>query len=178
MNRRVALLRGINVGGGNRLPMAELRATAESLGWTDVATYIQSGNLVFAAEGDELELAETLARALRDRHGLGVPVVVRAAADVERIAAAHPSADSGIDPKFLHVLVLDRAPDPSDVGAVDPDAHAPDTWTLDGREVYVTYPNGSGRSTLTIDVFERAWGVTATARNLNSMRKLVELSQG
>lgn len=178
MRRWVALLRGINVGGGNRLAMADLRATAESLGWTDVSTYIQSGNLVFAAEGAEAELSAALVGAVRERHALDVPVVVRPADDIARIAASHPSLDTGIEPKFLHVQLLDRAPDPAVVGAVDTTVFEPDTWVLDGREVYVTYPDGSGRSKLTIEVFERAWDVTATARNLNSMRKIAELAGG
>lgn len=175
MSRWVALLRGVNVGRSNRLPMAGLRTTAADLGWSDVATYIQSGNVVFTATGDETTFAACLSAAVRERHGLTVGVVVRPAAEVARIAEAHPALGGDIDPKFLQVMLLDREPTAADAGAVASDAFEPDTWALDGREVYATYPAGSGRSKLTIEVFERAWGVTATGRNVNTMRKLAAL---
>jgi uncharacterized protein (DUF1697 family) len=173
--RWIALLRGINVGGGNRLPMADLRVTMIELGFERVTTYIQSGNIVFdAADADEQRLAERLAAAIAERHGMSVPVVLRTAAEIGRIAVRHPEIGGGLDPKFLHVHFLDATP--QSVASLDPSAHAPDGWVVDGREVYVHYPNGSRRSRLTIDVFERAFGVTATARNLNTVRKLVELA--
>lgn len=193
--RWVALLRGINVGGSNPLAMVDLRATAASLGWSEAATYIQSGNLVFStslpASGSpepsgspgssidvsEAALAERLRAALSERHGLDVPVVVRTASEIARIAAAHPGCSGPIEPKLLHVMLLDSAPATERIGRVHADAYLPDTWTLDGREIYVAYPNGSGRSRLTVDVFERAWGVTATARNLNSMRRIAAMAQ-
>lgn len=175
--RWIALLRGINVGGGNRLPMADLRVTMAELGFERVTTYIQSGNIVFDADdADEQRLAERLAAAIADRHGTSVPVVLRTAAEIGRVAERHPAIGGGLDPKLLHVHFLDAAPSARSVASLDPRAHAPDGWVVDGREVYVHYPNGSGRSKLTIDVFERAFGVTATARNLNTVRKLVELA--
>ena len=174
--RWVALLRGVNVGGSNRLPMAALRETVASLGFDDVATHIQSGNVVFSAAGTERSLADALRAAVAERHDLAVPVVVRSAEELARIAAGHPDADGELDPKLLHVQFLDRAPDPEAAAAIDPIPFEPDRWALHGREIYVCYPNGSARSKLTIDVFERALGVTATARNLNTVRKLAELS--
>jgi uncharacterized protein (DUF1697 family) len=175
--RWIALLRGVNVGGGNRLSMAALRATLGELGLERVGTYIQSGNVVFdAAEPDAAHLAALIRTALIERHELDAPVVLRAAADFARIATRHPDADGGIAPKFLHVCFLDRVPDPATRAALDPSAFEPDGWTLDGSEVYLRYPNGSGRSKLTLDVLERAYGVTATSRNLNTVRKLVELA--
>ena len=176
--RWVALLRGINVGGANRLPMADLRETMQVLGFENVATYIQSGNAVFdAPESDtsgEMALAARLHEAIAERHGVDVPVVLRSSDELLRIVTVHPAAESGIDPKLLHVLFLDR--EPSDTGkTIDPQRYEPDHWTITGREVYVTYPNGSARSKLTIDVFERALGVAATARNLNTVRKLAAM---
>ena len=110
----IALLRGINVGRTNRLPMADLRSTIEALGCRDVATYIQSGNVVFEAspldELDEPTLASLIGRSVGERHGLDVPIVLRTAAEIARIAGAHPDATSGIDPKLLHVMFLDHPP--------------------------------------------------------------------
>ena len=176
----IALLRGINVGRTNRLPMADLRSTIEALGCRDVATYIQSGNVVFEAfdELDEPTLASLIGRSVGDRHGLDVPIVLRTAAEIARIASAHPDATSGIDPKLLHVMFLDHSPLSDVREAIDPARYEPDGWTVDGRHIYVRYPNGSARSKLTIDVFEKAFGVTATARNLNTVRQLAEIAGG
>lgn len=176
MTTWIALLRGINVGGAHRLAMADLRATVGGLGWSDVATYIQSGNVVFDADEDEATVAGRLCDALVVEHGLDVPVVVRSADEVAWAADSHPDAASGLDPKFLHVAFLDRRPPADRVAELAADAFAPDRWALDGRELSLTYPEGSARSTMTIDRFERPWGVTATARNLNTVRRLVALA--
>lgn len=176
MSTFVALLRGINVGGHNRLPMADLRDTASALGWSDVATYIQSGNLIFDSDDDDVARhASRLAAALKSDRGLSVPVLVRPAGHVRAAAERHPKAESGIDPKFLHVVFLSEAPGAAAFDGVDAERFAPDGWALDGSEIYTYYPQGSARSKLTIDVFEKAAGVTGTARNLSSLRRLVDL---
>ncbi len=176
-SRWVVLLRGINVGGANRLAMAELRATLAAEGMTELQTYVQSGNVVFAHPcNDADEIAALVAAAIERRHRLTVPVVVRTGAEMGRIAAMHP--DHGvIEAKYLHVVFFDRTPDES-TPPLDADRFAPDRFRIDGREAYVTYPSGSGRSKLTIGVFERAFGVTATARNMNSVRQLALMSGG
>jgi uncharacterized protein (DUF1697 family) len=173
MTAWVALLRGVNVGGGNRLPMADFRASVESLGYTEVATYIQSGNVVFRSDEPEATIVERLRGVLDDRHGLAVPVVVRSGDELVGVVDRHPFAGDGLDPKLLHVAFLDRAPEPPD----DPQEGRwlPDRWALDGRELYLAYPDGSARSTMTIEQFERPWGVTATARNLNTVAKIAEM---
>ncbi len=176
MTRWVALLRGVNVGGGNRLPMAELRETLTSLGHTNVQSYIQSGNVVFeSASTDEQMVSEAITNAIAERHALKVPVVVRTHNQLVTIARRHPDADGAVEPKFLQIQFLSAVPDTLMPAALDPNAYLPDRWSIDGREIYLTYPNGSGRSRLTIEVFERAFGVTATARNLNTVRVLAEM---
>jgi uncharacterized protein (DUF1697 family) len=170
----VALLRGVNVGGGNRLPMADLRSSVESLGYDGVATYIQSGNVVFRSGHDEPGIVDALRTVLAERHGLSVPVVVRAAGELAGAAGRHPFDDGSIEPKHLHVAFLDRRPDLA--AGPDPDDWLPDVWAVDGRELFLAFPNGSARSTMTIQRFERLWGVTATARNLNTVARLVEMT--
>lgn len=174
MTTWVALLRGVNVGGGNRLAMADLRQSVRSLGYTDVATHIQSGNVVFAADDDEPTIVGRLRRVLDADHGLAVPVVVRQGRNLVGVAGRHPFVRDGIDPKFLHVAFLDRQPADSRGPAAD--RWLPDRWALDGRELFLAYPHGSARSKMTIDQFERAWGVAATARNLNTVAKLADLA--
>lgn len=180
MMRWVALLRGINVGRSNRLSMAELRATMQSLGFENVTTYIQSGNIVFDAAGttnaDSVSIAAQISAAINDRHQLAVSTALRTATQIDRVARSHPDIDSELDPKLLHVFFLDRVPPPDAVGSLDRSRFEPDVWTAHGSEIYVRYPNGAARSKLTIDVFERAFGATATARNLNTVRKLAALS--
>lgn len=172
--RWVALLRGVNVGGANRLAMADLRATMAESGASDVATHVQSGNVVFDHPVDDASaMASLISAAVRDHHGLDVRVVVRTGDELRRVATHHPD-DGTIDAKFLHVVFFDRLPDAAPT--IDVDRFAPDRFVIDGREAFVTYPNGSGRSKLTIDVFERAFGVSATARNMNSVRKIAALT--
>ncbi len=174
----MALLRGINVGGANRIAMAELRATVIDEGAADVETYLQSGNVVFAHPStDAGELAATIGAAVQRRHGLTVPVVMRTGTEMGRVAVTHPD-DGVIEPKCLHVVFFDRTPSDESATTLDADRYAPDRFHIDGREAYVTYPDGSARSKLTLDVFEKAFGVTATARNMNSVRQLARLAGG
>lgn len=173
MTAWVALVRGVNVG-GVRLSMPAFRESIESLGYGDVGTYVQSGNAVFTAEDDEPMIVERIEAVLRERHELAVPVVARCGAEMAGMADRHPFSSAGLDPKLLHVAFLDREPNPT--GEPTLDRWLPDRWALDGRELFLAYPNGSGRSKMTIDRFERPWGVTATARNLNTVAKLAALA--
>jgi uncharacterized protein (DUF1697 family) len=176
--RWAALLRGINVGGHNRLPMADLRVALTAAGLTDVRTYIQSGNVVFDAEPegawDETSLASLISTAITASSGLNVPVVIRPVDQLARIAGEHPDAGGPVPEKWLHVFLLDG---PAAGGSVpEAERYHPDRIVLGEREVYVTYADGSGRSKLTIDVVERAFGVTATARNVTTIGRLVALA--
>jgi len=176
VRRWVALLRGVNVGGGNKIAMPALKASCSDAGLERVVTYIQSGNVVFDAAGDEASVCTALRTILLEQHGLKVPIVVRSAKELAGVPDKHPGLAEGIDPKFLHVHFLDRKVTPAQITTVDPAPFGSDTFAVDGRHIYVTYPNGSGRSKLTIEVFERAFGVTATGRNLNTVRALISLA--
>jgi uncharacterized protein (DUF1697 family) len=176
VTRWIALLRGVNVGGGNKLAMPALRVSCEGCGFERVSTYIQSGNLVFDTHGDEASVTAALRKTLTEVHGLKVPVVVRTAREMDRLADSHPGLEAGVDPKYLHIVFLDKKVKKVDAKRVDRSRFEPDTFDVDGREIYVTYPKGSGRSKLTIEVFERALGVTATARNVNTVRALIKLA--
>ena len=177
VTRWIALLRGVNVGGGNKIAMPALRASCEAVGFGRVATYIQSGNLVFDGAGDEASVTAALRKVLADEHALEVPVVVRTAKEMDRLADSHPGLAARIDPKYLHIVFLDKRVEQTDAGRIDGARFDPDTFEVDGREIFVTYPAGSGRSKLTIDVFEKAFGATATARNVNTVHKLIELAR-
>ncbi len=176
--RHVALLRGINVGGRNVLPMADLRSALGSSGLLDVRTYIQSGNVVFRTDDEpieEVDIADSIRSVISDTFDLDVPVIVRPLDDLERVAGAHPDDGGEVPPKWLHVFLLDRSADPAD--APETAGFGADRWVVDGREIYATYPSGSGRSKLTVDVIERSFGVVATARNLTTLAATVDLGR-
>lgn len=173
MRPRVALLRGINVGGARKLPMADLRALCEGLGWREVRTFIQSGNVLFRAEGDDPALAAALEGAIARRFGYpDVPVVLRDREGLAAALASVPFDRAATDPKLLHVVFLDREPDPAAVAALDPDRSPGDAYVVFGRDVHVRYGAGAGRSKLTLDWLEARLGARGTARNLRTVEAL------
>jgi len=177
-NTFVALLRGVNVGGKALVPMADLRAVLSALGLEDVRTYIQSGNVVFSTSGDdEALLGSRIERAIAGAFDVAPAVLLRRPAELDRIAWSNPYLGAGTDTSRLHVVFLDRRPEPSAAAELDPTRSPPDSLTLDGREIYLHLPGGAGRSKLTLDYFERVLGVRATQRNWNTLLKLLELSQ-
>ena len=168
----VALLRGINVGGKHKVPMAELRELCESLGCRDVRTYIQSGNLVFAAnKADAGKLPERLAASIEEQFGFAVPVVLRSKAQWQRVAAAHPFIERAVEDRFLHVAFLSAKPKAADVRKLDPERSPPDEFVVDGSTIY-SYLELGARSKLTIDYYERVLSVTATARNWRTVQTI------
>ena len=174
--RWVALLRGVNVAGHHRIAMADLRQAMTDAGATDVATYIQSGNLVFDAGTDDPEAAVTIVGdAVEAAAGFRVPAVVRTVPELSRIADAHPDRDGAVPAKWLHVVLLDRVADPTQ--APDPERFRPDRLVVAGAELYLTYPEGVGRSKLTVALLERAFDVVGTGRNLTTLRRLVDIGR-
>ncbi len=176
MTTFVALLRGVNVGGKAKLPMAELKPALSSLGLEDVVTYIQSGNVVFRSADGEKQIAAGIERRIADFFGLDVSVLIRTRAELGQIAGANPYTAEEVDPKRLHVVFLDAAPAATAVSQLDPDRSPPDEFSVRGREIYLRLPNGGARSKLTIDYFESRLDVRATARNWNTLQKLLELA--
>jgi uncharacterized protein (DUF1697 family) len=168
--RRAALfLRGINVGGRHKVPMADLRAVLDDLGLGPSSTHLQSGNAVIVGRaGPKIE--ETVAEALAAEFEFEVPVVSRSAADLQSVVERNPfPGPAADDPKLVQVLFLREKPAIERVGAVDPDRWTTEDWQVDGRELYVHFREGSGRSKLTVDDVERQIGVAATARNWNTV---------
>ncbi|GDX81339.1 hypothetical protein LBMAG42_31500 [Deltaproteobacteria bacterium] len=172
----VALLRGINVGGKHLLPMADLRAVCEGLGWSRVVTHIQSGNVVFYAHGAEADLASSLAHALETRLGFRVPVIVRPGASLTGTLAANPFAIAGEDASLCFVALLSSAPSPERVEKLDPTRSPPDRFIVVGSDVFLHLPNGAARTKLTVDWLERQLGGVATIRNLRTLAALADLA--
>ncbi len=173
--RRIALLRGINVGGKRIVPMKALAGVLEKAGGRDVVTYIQSGNVVFTATRQKPD-AESISRAIEAAFGFAVPVVVRTHAELVRCRDASPFAKRSQDPKHLHVSFLSAAPPPERIAALDPARSPGDELRVIGAELHLHLPNGVGKSKLTSDYLDRTLGVTGTFRNWATLAALIELS--
>jgi uncharacterized protein (DUF1697 family) len=163
----VALLRAINVGGTGALPMIELRSICAQLGYGNPLTYIQSGNVVFDSAESEAEVRDRLQAALGVRAGRPVDVVVRSAAELERIARANPFPEAD-GAKVAVVLGQHLVPEDLDIAAP-----GGERVVIGARELYVHYPDGLGRSKLK---FPESLGVVTT-RNMNTVAKLVALAR-
>ena len=171
--RYVGLLRAVNVG-KRKVPMARLREVCEGLGHTEVETLLQSGNVVFTARKAD---PAALERALQAEFGFAVPVVVRTGAQLQQVIDGNPfSKEAKADGKAVHVAFASGPVKANLLGDVDRDRIAPDDFAAGKDVVYLHYPNGSGRSKMTIQVFEKPLGVDLTARNWNTVLKLRELA--
>jgi uncharacterized protein (DUF1697 family) len=163
----VALLRAVNVGGTGALPMAELTAVCEGLGFTDVKTYIQSGNVVFRSGETEAHVRKHLEDALAEKMGGSLGVLVRNAKEMAAIAAVSAFPDA--KPNFLLVYFLAEAPAKNALDALV--ALDGEEVSIAGREIHIHYPNGSGRSKLKLPALK-----PGTSRNLNTVRKLATMA--
>lgn len=165
MHTYAALLRAVNVGGTGKLPMPELRALCERLGFAHVRTYVASGNVVFQSALSELEVKAALERALEVYAGKPVGVMVRTGKELAAILAANPY--SAAPPERTVVIFLDTVP-PKDA-LVNVSGCTTEEIARGKREIYVHYPDGIGRSKLKI-----AAAKTGTARNMNTVATLAE----
>jgi uncharacterized protein (DUF1697 family) len=174
----VALLRAINVGGRNGLGMKDLAALCEAAGCRDVVTYIQSGNVAFSATpAVARKVPAALARAIHAHAGIDVPVIVRDTAALAAVARANPflRGARAADPAELHVGFLADAPEAARVAALDARRSPPDEFVVSGREVFFRFPNGAGKSKLTVTYFDAKLATTITLRNWRTVSALLEL---
>ena len=169
--RYVALLRGINVGGRTKVGMGDLRRLFTDLGHGNVTTYIQSGNVLFDTTGPAARIATGIEERIAADLGLSVTVILRSAAELERVAGANPFVGRVPDDSKLHVTFLARPP----TATVEPPAGVTDELAVAGREVYLHCPGGYGRTKLDNAFFERRLGVPATTRAWRTVGKLREL---
>jgi uncharacterized protein (DUF1697 family) len=176
--KQISLLRGINVGGHNKVPMAELKMVYESLGLKDVTTYIQSGNVVFSGgSGDPGALAADISEALLARFGTTIAVVVRSAGEWEEMMALNPFAEeAATEPAKLAVLFADKAPGAGEIARLGDLPPHNERFAVINNHIYCYYPDGMGRSKLTGELFDRKLGVTSTARNWSTVCRLMELA--
>lgn len=167
MPRHIALLRAINVGGTGKLPMAELRALCEALGFTNVRTYIQSGNVVFDSRLSAARAKRALEDALEQRLGKRHAALLRTADELAAIEARNPFPDA--DPKRVLVVFVDEPPPRAALTGVKIPGR--EQLHLDGRELFIHFPDGMGTSKLKVPLANEG-----TGRNLNTVRALLELA--
>ena len=170
------LLRGINVGGKNKLAMPRLRQVLADAGHAAVRTYVQSGNVVLESKAKPAALAAAIHDRIASSFGLDIAVVVRSASELADIAAHNPFLRPDADPsRNLHVAFLESTPAAGAAAKLDPHRAAPDELHLRGREIYLWCPEGMGRSKVMIGV-ERLLATSATVRNWRTVTELVRLS--
>lgn len=169
-----ALLRGINVGGKNLLPMKALAEIFAAAGCTEVKTYIQSGNVVFR-HGRTIDAAAAARAAIAARFGLKVPMIVRSAAEMAKTIAGNPFPDRGIDEAWLHVMFLEDEPAAALIAGLDPERSQPDEFAVIGREVFLHLPNGAAKTKLTNAYFDAKLKTVGTQRNWRTVLTLAEM---
>jgi uncharacterized protein (DUF1697 family) len=170
MTSHVALLRAINLGNHNKIPMAELRELLGSLGFLHVSTHLQSGNVVCTSPMVPVDVAGVIHRAIADRYGHDVDVMVRSTAELAEVIAGFPYP--GADPKQSGVAFLSEPC----TAALDASSFAPDECRVAGSHVYLHCPSGFGTTKLTHAWIENRSGVRATTRNWNTILKLADLA--
>ncbi len=177
MNTYIALLRGINVGGRNKLPMRELVILLETLGLRDIKTYIQSGNVVFQSEDqDRSGIAERMGLAIQTSYGFYPKTILLRLEELENAMVSNPYPEAEKQPKTLHLYFLASTPENPDLEALRNLKRESERFAIFGNVFYLHAPEGIGRSKLAAGA-EKALGVTATARNWRSVGKIFELAK-
>jgi uncharacterized protein (DUF1697 family) len=174
--RVVALLRGVNVG-GVKVPMGELKASLANAGLGEVRTHLQSGNVILtASSGDSGAVAGAIEKAISDGLGLSIRVMVRDRDQMAKIVASNPFLGPETNPTMVHAIFLEDTPAADRVSALDPNRSPADRFSVSGEEIFVEYgPAGSGRSKLDLKYFEKTLGVSGTARNWNTVTRLLAI---
>jgi len=174
--RQIALLRGINLVKVRRVSMPELRDLLTGLGYGDVRTLLQSGNVVLTTELEPARLERTLEEEIAEGLGVDTRVLVRTRDELADVIARNQLATAGRDPRRIRVAFCESEPDPEAVRALAAADVAPEEFAASGREVYSWHPDGFGTSHLLKLATEQKLGVVATARNWSTVTKLLELA--
>ena len=175
MTRYALLLRGVNVGAKNSLPMAELRAMLGEAGCEDVATYVQSGNAVFATRLGAAALTRAIEGALERTMGRPIATTLRTLAELQAIVDGNPVAAIATNPACLCVTFLSHAPTKQEIAPLQEQEWTPERFELAGREIYTWHPNGQGRSPLAAALQKLRLRGAVTTRNWNTVLKLREM---
>jgi len=180
MQTFISILRGINVSGQKKILMAELKALYESLQFTDVNTYIQSGNVIFKSNEklSDIEFAIKIEKALYKKYGFEVPVIIRSKDEIRKVISANPFLkEKNMDEKRLYVTFLSEMPAKENTEITKSLDFSPDIFFIIGKEVYLCVSSGYGETKLSNNFFEKKLKVNATTRNWNTVQKLLQLAK-
>ena len=175
--RYVALLRGVNLGRRNRVPMAQLRELLADLGYVDVSTFLQSGNALFTSRRKPAALAREIEQAVAQRCHVETKVLLRTGAELSDVVRANPLTGTATDPARLYVTFLSDDADLAALNQMNAADYAPEQFAAGERAVYVWLPDGVQSSRLGQTFWERRLGCVATSRNWNTVTKLAELAE-
>ncbi len=179
MQTFISILRGINVSGQKKILMADLKALYEKLKFTDVATYIQSGNVIFKTNEklSDIEFAKKIEEAIHKKYDFEVPVIIRSEDEMKKIISQNPFVkEKNIDEKKLHVTFLSEIPDKKNVESTVNMDFLPDRFIIIGKEIFLYVPNGYGETKISNNFFEKKLKVKATTRNWNTTNKLSQMA--
>jgi uncharacterized protein (DUF1697 family) len=180
MNTYISILRGINVSGKNLIKMTELRQLYLNLGFINIQTYIQSGNVVFQTELSDIKVLESLiSEGISNNFGFKVPVIVFTNNSLQSALNNNSFlSDSTKDPAFIHFTFLSDIPQKELVDKIAEKDYTPDEYSFDDKTIFLYCPTGYGNTKLTNSFFEKKLRVTATTRNLQTVKQLISLSSG
>lgn len=176
MTRVVALLRGVNLAGKRRVAMPELRERLTELGYEEVQTYVASGNVLLSSSVTPRQLERALTSQISEWLGFDVPVIIRTRAELAAVVKRNPLRSLVDNPALYQVAFLSAKPKAAAIRALQDIDVAPEQFVVHGRELYAWYPGGSGRSNLAGLLTDARLGVGSTARNWNTVTKLLELA--
>lgn len=172
----IGLLRGINVGGKNKLPMKALSRILEQHNCTNIQTYIQSGNVIFEhPEHQTEELAEDITQTITQKHGFSPDVLIITVQNMKEATDKNPYPNAKAEPKSLHLFFLKDTPENPDIDALNTLKAESESFALINNVLYLHAPEGIGRSKLAAQA-EKKLGVSVTARNWNTINKLLEMA--
>lgn len=175
MNTYIALFRGINVGGHNKLLMKDLRSLMKELGFQKVNSYIQTGNVVFEAEKqDRDQLSERISARVEENHGFKPKILVLEREELQRAIAANPYPEAEQEPRSVHLMFLASTPSEPDLDYLDEKKKESESYTLTEKVFYLYAPDGIGRSKLASNI-EKGLGVSTTGRNWRTVKKIYEM---
>ncbi|MCB0472346.1 MAG: DUF1697 domain-containing protein [Flavobacteriaceae bacterium] len=178
MNTFICLLRGINVSGQKMIKMADLKVSFENCGFTDVITYIQSGNIVFRSSAkNSKDLEKVIGKMLQDDYGFEVTVIVLTPDEMKVAATNNPfEKDGEKDPEKCYVVFLQEAPKPENIEVLTKYDYAPEAFVIQNRIIYFYAANGMGNAKMNNNSFENKLKVKASSRNWNTVCKILELA--
>jgi uncharacterized protein (DUF1697 family) len=175
MQTYISLLRGINVSGQRKILMKDLITLYATLGFSNIATYLQSGNVVFQCEANEkADLSTKIEQKIHEKYSFEVPTLIKTVEEMEKIVANNPFAETT---EHLYVTFLADMPTQMHIDKIQSTAYLPDKYVIIGTEIYIFCPNGYGNTKLSNAFFESKLKLTATTRNWKTVNELVNMGK-